>query len=234
MSRTRSMPSASTRSVASTSSPRARKAAVRAAPSPEAAPVTRTRLVGIRVLAQLDLGDHVAVHLVGPVGQPQRARSDVRPGEREVLGHAGAAVQLDGHVDHVERHVGHLDLDLADGRDRLHRQALVEQPGGVHDEQARAVDGDAGVGDALAVAAEVGQRLAEGGPPGRARRRRARAPSRRARWRACSGGRDRGRGGPGRSRTRDPRRAGCWRRARARCRRTPRRGRAARRSSPSC
>ena len=55
-----------------------------------------------------------------------------------------------------------LDLDLADGRVGLAAHALVQQPRGVHHQQAGAVDRDPGVGDALAVAAEVGDRLAEG------------------------------------------------------------------------
>ena len=43
----------------------------------------------------------------------------------------------------------------------------VELPGGVQHEQPGRVDGDAGAGEALAVATEVGDRLAEGDPGGR-------------------------------------------------------------------
>ena len=46
-------------------------------------------------------------------------------------------------------------------RQRVHRAAHVELPGGVEHQQPGLVDGDPGVGDALAVAAEVDQRLAE-------------------------------------------------------------------------
>ena len=74
-----------------------------------------------------------------------------------------ATVELDGHVDDVEGHGGHLDFDLAHRGVGLAAHVLVEQPRGVHHEQAGAVDGDPGIGDALAVAAEVGDRLAEGG-----------------------------------------------------------------------
>ncbi len=39
------------------------------------------------------------MYLVGSVGKPQRARGRVHGGEREVLGDAGSAVQLNGIVD---------------------------------------------------------------------------------------------------------------------------------------
>ena len=63
--------------------------------------MTRTTPHSARLLRQLDLGDHAAVHLVGAVGQPQRAGAGPRRGQREVVGHAAAAVQLDRHVDDV-------------------------------------------------------------------------------------------------------------------------------------
>ncbi len=58
--------------------------------------------------------------------------------------------------------LGDGDLDLGDGAERL-GGLLIDKPGGVQHVQARLVDGDARVGDALAVAAQVGERLAEGG-----------------------------------------------------------------------
>ena len=61
-------------------------------------------------------------------------------------------------------------------RERVQRAALVELPGGVEHQQPGLVDGDPGVGDPLAVAAEVDERLAER----RARRGRAGMASSRA------------------------------------------------------
>src|SRR5690606_28727851 len=61
--------------------------------------------------------------------------------------------------------LGHVRADHLDLRDLAHggKHAFgVDQPGGFQDEQASLFDGDAGVGDAFAVAAEVDQRLAEG------------------------------------------------------------------------
>ena len=51
------------------------------------------------VLAQLQLADLVAVHLVRAVGEAQRARVGVGAGEEEVVGDAGGAVGLDRPVD---------------------------------------------------------------------------------------------------------------------------------------
>ena len=84
-----------------------------------------------------------------------------RGGERDVVAQAGAAVQLHGHVHDALGHVGHGDLDLGARAERL-GAPLVEHPRGVPDEQAGLLDGDPRVGDALAVAAQVGERLAEG------------------------------------------------------------------------
>src|SRR3954471_19675446 len=54
------------------------------------------------VPAKLELADLVAMHLVRPVGEAQRA--GVRPGvgEPEVVGNASAAVCLDGPVEDLE------------------------------------------------------------------------------------------------------------------------------------
>ncbi len=59
--------------------------------------------------------------------------------------------------------VGHGHLDLGDLGQRVQRAADVELPGRVQHQQPGLVDRDPGVGDPLAVAAEVGDRLAERG-----------------------------------------------------------------------
>src|SRR2546430_2650178 len=120
------------------------------------------------VPAKLELSDLVAMHLVRPVREAQRA--GVRPGVRkpEVVADASPAVRLDGPVEDLERHVrsGHLDhRDLLGGRlvaDRIH------PPGGVEGEQPRLVDEDAGVGDALQGHRLLRDALPEGHAPERA------------------------------------------------------------------
>ena len=124
------------------------------------------RAGGIR--AQQVPGDDAEVHLVGSVGQAQAARAGVGGGEREVVAHAAAAVQLDREVDDVAGHLGHGRLDLGHlGLGALDADG-VELPRGVQHEQAGLVDRDPGAGEPLAVAAEVGDRLAEGDPARRA------------------------------------------------------------------
>src|SRR5881409_2108223 len=101
------------------------------------------------VLAQLEAPDLAAVHLVRPVGEAERARVRPHGRERELLAHAAAPVELHGALDHPERRVGHGDFDLGDrlaGRlvaDRVHHVRGVEH------EQARLIDLDPRLGDAL-------------------------------------------------------------------------------------
>src|SRR5690242_20333824 len=59
------------------------------------------RLRDAGLLAELDLGDLVAMDLVGAVGEAQRARVRIGIGEAEVLRHAAAAVHLHRPVDHL-------------------------------------------------------------------------------------------------------------------------------------
>ena len=112
--------------------------------------------------------DDAEVHLVGAVGQAQASGAGVGGGEREVLAHASAAVQLDGEVDDVAGHLRHGRLDLGHLGLGTRDADGVELPGGVQHEEAGLVDGDPGPGEAFAVAAEVGDRLAEGHPAARA------------------------------------------------------------------
>ena len=63
-----------------------------------------TRALG--VLAELEAADLAAMHLVGTVGEAQGARVRPHEGERELLAHAAAAVQLHGAVDHARVMLG--------------------------------------------------------------------------------------------------------------------------------
>ena len=86
------------------------------------------------------------------------ARADAYSrGEREVVGHAGAAVQLDRHVDHLRRPcrgtsalICETSLRGAPSTPTVSSIQAVSQH-----QQPRLVDGDAGLRDPLAVAAEV-------------------------------------------------------------------------------
>ena len=84
-----------------------------------------------------------------------------RPAEAKSSRHAGAAVHLDGPVDHLAGHVRRHDLDH---RDLLLRRLVagrVHHPRGLQRQQARLVDLHARLGDALRVDALLGERLAE-------------------------------------------------------------------------
>src|ERR1700729_722392 len=67
---------------------------VTARPSPGEVPA-----LALLVVVQDVLGDEDAVHLVGTVGQAQRAGAEVHLGQREVAGHARCPPDLDGPVD---------------------------------------------------------------------------------------------------------------------------------------
>src|SRR5258708_35231807 len=113
------------------------------------------------VLLQLEARDEAAVNLVGPVGQAEYARHGHEMPELRV-GHALAAVDLDGGVDHRLQHVGrdHLDRrDLGHGADDAE---AIERPRRLEREKARLLDGHAAVGDDVALAAELRQALPEG------------------------------------------------------------------------
>src|SRR6185436_20269519 len=121
--------------------PSAAKRIAAARPMPLAAPVTTATLpfksmsgalsrphrVGDRgLLAELHLGDRVAVNLIGPVGEAQRARMRIGGRKTEVLADAAAAVHLHRPVDHLagnvrREHLDHRDLLLRDlVSDRVH------------------------------------------------------------------------------------------------------------------
>src|ERR1700722_3192664 len=82
---------------------------VTARPSPGEVPA-----FALLVVVQDVLGDEDAVHLVGTVGQAQRAGAEVHLGQREVTGHAGRPPDLDGPVDDPAVGRRHEDLDGAD------------------------------------------------------------------------------------------------------------------------
>ena len=109
-------------------------------PSPRSNPRGGSRRAGSREALQLPPRHHHLVHLVGAVGDAQRAALAPHRGDRRVVGHAERAQALDRAVEHVHQHVGH---DHLDHRDLLARDLLavgVHLPGGVEHEQARLVD----------------------------------------------------------------------------------------------
>src|SRR5690606_31703964 len=115
------------------------------------------------VLAQLVLADGGQVHFVRTVGQAQGALTGIPVRQREVVGNAGTAVDLNGAVDDAQRHVRSHHLDLGDfaGGDLV--ADGVHHVGSVQGQQASLVDLDARTGDVLQVGTQHGQRLAEGG-----------------------------------------------------------------------
>src|SRR5690606_34460701 len=102
----------------------------------------------LRLAAQhLHPRERALVDLVRAVGDAQRPLVGPEAGEREVVGHAAAAVDLDRPVDDLERHVRSLDLDRGDLGAGLLVADRVHQPRGLEDEQSGRLDLDAGLGD---------------------------------------------------------------------------------------
>ena len=119
---------------------------------------------GCGLPGQLGAGERRLVHLVGAVGEAQRADGGVRRGEREVLGEAAGAVRLDGAVDDLLDDLGGGDLDRLDLGVRAAVADGVHQPRGLEHQQPQLLDRDPRLGDPLADHALPGQRLAEGDP----------------------------------------------------------------------
>ena len=75
--------------------------------------------------------------------------------------HTGAAIGLNGAVEHVQQHRGHLDLDFGDLLERVLGVGLVDLDGGVEHGKSGRVDLDAGFGHSFEHDAVLGQLFAE-------------------------------------------------------------------------
>src|SRR2546429_262465 len=149
-------PALFTSTVGSPSSAATRSTAARTwAPSLTSAPTASARPLAAR--------QRPLVHLVGAVGEAERAGAGPQVRQREVLADAAAAVRLDGPVDHPLRHRRGDDLDRLDlgvcslVTDRIH------QPRGLEHEQPCLLDPHPGLGDPVLDDALLGQGLAECG-----------------------------------------------------------------------
>src|SRR5215472_2143369 len=112
-------------------------------------------------LAQLATGQRPLVHLVGAVGEAERAGAGPQVGQREVLADPTAAVRLDGPVDHPLGHRRGDDLDRLDLGVRPLVAHGVHQPRRLEHEQPRLLDPDPGLSDPVLDDALLGQGLAE-------------------------------------------------------------------------
>ena len=101
---------------------------------------------------------------VGPVDDPQHAGPGVEVSEGEVVADAGCAEYLDGTVDDGRRDGGSGDLDGGDFGPRALGAVMVDQPGGLEDQQARLLDLDAGAGDQILHDPLLDERAAERHP----------------------------------------------------------------------
>ena len=100
--------------------------------------------------------------LVGPVDEAHRAPAGPHGCEGELLADAAAAVGLDRRVDDAERHGGHVDLGRGDLDERVLGVELVDLGRRVEHHEARRVDLDPAVRDALEGRALRREELAKG------------------------------------------------------------------------
>ena len=107
---------------------------------------------------QLAPGHRLEVHVVGAVGDPERAGGGVQLRERHVAGQPERAVHLDRAIDDPAGGPRHGGLDGGDLDPGALGSGGVEQPGGFLDEQAELLDRDARLGDVTPHAALSGQR----------------------------------------------------------------------------
>src|SRR5579871_4068404 len=119
--------------------------------------------IGLReILAQLLLGDSLAMDLVRAIGEAQHAGARICISQVKILADAAAAAHLDGSVNDLLGHVGGHHLDHGNlgtcglVADRIHHVR------GVQGEQTRLVDLDAGLRNPVACHAVVRNGPAEG------------------------------------------------------------------------
>ena len=104
------------------------------------------------------------MHLVRPVDEPHRPTRRPHIRQWEVLRHTGSAVRLDRLVNYLERHVGHVDFGLGDLNQRVLGVDLVDFGRGVEYDEARGIDLDPALRDALESRTLTAECLAEGRP----------------------------------------------------------------------
>src|SRR5215211_5828143 len=156
------MSTPSVRSAAITVAPSERNRSTVASPIPEAAPVMIATLPSSRgMFGELQPGNGTIVHLVGPIGEPQRADACPACRKRRVLTDSGRTARLHRIVDDLQRHARRLHLDHRDLGLRGLVARLVHQVGGFEAEEARAVDLDPRFGDTLLPDAVLADLLAE-------------------------------------------------------------------------
>jgi hypothetical protein len=107
---------------------------------------------------QLAPGHRLEVHVVGAVGDPERAARGVQLRERHVAGQPERAMHLDRAIDDPAGCSRHRGLDGGDLDPGALGSGGVEQPGGFLHEQAELLDFDACLGDVTPHAALSGQR----------------------------------------------------------------------------
>src|SRR5690606_10417910 len=112
------------------------------------------RRLGRAVRGQFGAGDDVMVHLVGAIGDPQRALAGVQPRQRDPLRHARRAVDLDRLVDDLADALGDHRLDGADPYASLGVAELVHRLGRLEHHQTHRLDLDPAARDQLHVLAE--------------------------------------------------------------------------------
>ena len=104
------------------------------------------------------------MNLIWPVDEPHRPARRPHTRQREVLRHAASAVGLDRPVNHLERHVGHVDFGLGNLHKCVLGVDLVDLGRSVEYDEAGGVDLDPAVRDALEGCALAAECLAEGRP----------------------------------------------------------------------
>src|SRR5690349_21020860 len=103
----------------------------------------------VLVGSQFELGDLIAMNLVGAVEQAQPAITGKLSGLAEVGGDRGCTVGLDRPVDHLAQHPGSGDLDHGDFPTHALASDSVDLFCGVQRQEPRLIDHDAGFGGSL-------------------------------------------------------------------------------------
>ena len=104
------------------------------------------------------------MNFIRAIGDAESANGGVHPGQRKIIGDTGSAVHLNGLIDDAQSDVRDSHFDLRDLALCAFCACLIDHPSGFQSQQTRLLDHNAGVGDHINIAAQLGEAFAKRDP----------------------------------------------------------------------